>query len=201
MYRERTTGEVLTAKEVQARFPQTMAAKPWKQAALDTFNVDPILPAPQPAASSVLHVVRKSAPVQDANGNWVTGWEEVDRFQTDEDGTKEEKDAAYLAKLAAQEKAEQLVIINKEFEEELAVVTSQYTRSEIDSWPEQLREAEAYQADNNASTPLINAAIAENGRTKADHVSRILVNAAAYRVLVGKALGKKQKRIADLDTP
>ena len=65
-----------------------------------------VMAAPKPAPSSDIKTVRNVAPVQDANGNWVEGYEEVDMFSdtTDEDGvttTKAAHEAAHIARLVA----------------------------------------------------------------------------------------------------
>jgi hypothetical protein len=73
--------------------PNTLAEMGWT----------PVLAAPKPAPSSDVKTVRKTAPVQDALGNWVEGYTEFDMFSTDEDGTKAEKEEAYLAEKAEKE--------------------------------------------------------------------------------------------------
>ena len=94
---------------------------------------------------------------------------------------------------------EKVSAIESDFEAEVAQITAGYSQSEIDSWPEQLKEAEAWTADNSASTPLVDAAIAQNNRTKAEHIGKIMTNAGLYKVAIGGALGRKQKKIADLN--
>ena len=101
---------------------------------------------------------------------------------------------------AKAEEAKQLVIaeINATFEEEIAAIKAGYTEDEIKSWPQQIAEAEAYQADNTAATPLLDAMIAATGGTKDELVLSIATNATQYAQVFGAALGKKQKAIADL---
>ena len=69
-----------------------------------------------------------------------------------------------------------------------------YTQAEIDTFPTQEAEAQAWAADNTAPTPLLDAIISESGEAKADLVTKILGNAAAMKVAVGKAIGTKQKK-------
>lgn len=197
-FRERDTGELLSEKEVEKKFPRTMASKPWSPAALDTFNIDPVLESPKPAASSLVKVVVRNGAIKDVKGNWVQSWQEQDMFSDDENSTKAEKEETYLAEIAEKERDSAIAAINEEFEAEVSVLKKGYAQDEIDSWPEQLAQARAYDADNSASTPIIDKAIEENGRTKAEQASRILANAQAYSEFVGAALGRKQKKIADL---
>ena len=69
-----------------------------------------------------------------------------------------------------------------------------YTQAEIDTFPTQEAEANAYAADNAAPTPLLDAILAESGDTKTALVAKIQTNAAAMKVAVGKAIGRKQKK-------
>lgn len=100
--------------------------------------------------------------------------------------------------LAADQKAIAIADINAAFVREVKAITDGYTEDEIKSWDMQLAEATAYNADNTASTPLLDSMIAVSGNAKADLVTRILAKAEAYSKAFGAALGKKQKAIADL---
>lgn len=99
---------------------------------------------------------------------------------------------------AANTKARAIAEINAAFEKEVAAIKAGYTEDEIKSWPQQIAEAEAYQADNTAVTPLLDAMIAATGGTKDELVLRIATNATQYAQVFGAALGKKQKAITDL---
>lgn len=83
MFREQATGQVKTEAQIRRENPNTSFPKPLKAEHLDGYDV--VLPAPKPAPSTNLKVVVKSDPVQDANGNWVHSWEEVDRFASQEE--------------------------------------------------------------------------------------------------------------------
>jgi len=76
---------------------------------LAELNWTPVMAAPKPAPSGDTKHFTGSVPVQDANGNWVEGYVEVDMFaDTTEDGvttTKAEHEAVYLAKLEADKAA------------------------------------------------------------------------------------------------
>lgn len=69
---------------------------------------------------------------------------------------------------------------------------------EIPSYPFQLQEAQAFQADANASTPFIDALLAArsfSGETKSNLVSKILAKSADYKSYYGSVLGKFHNRI------
>jgi len=107
-YRNKTTAEVSTQGEIRRANANTSFPRVWDAAVCTLLNIDPVLAAPKPSHTA-LQQVNSVAPVQDANNNWVEGWEVVDAFSdTTEDGvttTKAEHEAAYteseLAKVAA----------------------------------------------------------------------------------------------------
>lgn len=72
-----------------------------------------------------------------------------------------------------------------------------YAQIEVDSFKIQLEEALAWTADNSATTALIDAIISESEDAKADLVVRILRKSAMFKVAVGRAIGRKQKKIKD----
>ena len=121
------------------------------------------------------------------NGEWVT--------PVVEEVIPVEPDPAELAEI---EKANSIRQINQTFEEEISTIKEGYTDDEIKSWPQQLAEAQAYQADQTSDTPLLDAIVSERGGTKDELVLRIATNATQYAQVFGAALGKKQKAIADL---
>lgn len=201
-YRIQSTGEVKNQGEVRRMHSNTSLPKVWDANVCESLGIDPVLISPKPDTTGYTQAVRDGA-TQDANGNWVQAWKVVDIFQdyTDDEGvthTKAEQEAAYQAKLDAEAKAAAIAEINKTFEEEIAAVKEGYLDDEIKSWPQQIAEAQAYQADQTAPTPLLDAMVTERGTTKDELVLRIATNASAYAAVFGAALGKKQKAIADL---
>ena len=92
-----------------------------------------------------------------------------------------------------EEKSKKRREINAAADAALTMITGQYPRSEIDSWPTQVAEAEAYTADNNAPTPFIDGLVARRpGVTKAELAGRILANATAYKALSADVFGQRQ---------
>ncbi len=82
--------------------------------------------------------------------------------------------------------------LNSACDAELSAITKQYPTSEINSWPKQEAEARAYQADNTAAVPFIEALAAARGITVADQVTRIIAKADAYAATAAAAVGKRQ---------
>ena len=195
-YIHNTTNEVSTKKAIVDSIksytslgPNTLAELGWV----------PVLQAPKPAPSSNIKFVRNTAPVKDGLGNWVQGYTEVDMFSdtTDEADvitTKAEHEATYIADLA--EKATQAAIDTaiREFEEEVAVLVVGYSQAEIDTFSTQEAEATAYQLDPTAPTPLLDAILSTSGVTKETHAASVVAKAAALKVAVGAAIGRKQKK-------
>jgi len=93
------------------------------------------------------------------------------------------------------------------FDEKVSAITSEYTDKTKDTWSQQKAEADAYTADANAPTPMINAIVFSRGvqksdvvtriLTKSDVVTRILTKADTYAQAVGSLLGREQA-ISDL---
>lgn len=104
-------------------------------------------------------------------------------------------DQAEIDVMAAVAASQELQAANSTFEGEVADVRRAYTDSEIASWPVQLSEARQWLADSTAETPFLDAVISESGEAKADYVASILAKAATYSAVVGKALGRKRKKI------
>lgn len=95
-------------------------------------------------------------------------------------------------------KAAPLEGINAEFEAEMLAISSLYPPSEREGWPNQQTEANAFLADPQASTPILDAIVAVSGEAKADLAANIVAKVAAYSAYYGAALGRKRKKIAEL---
>lgn len=75
-------------------------------------------------------------------------------------------------------------------------IVKPYTKTEQLTWDSQVKEADAYLADNQADVPMISALATNRGVQLHDLVAWIKGNEALYRVAVGTILGKQQ---AELD--
>ena len=103
-YRNKTTAAVSTQGELRKANANTSFPRVWDAAVCTLLNIDPVLAAPKPSHTA-LQQVNSVAPVQDANNNWVEGWEVVDMFaDTTVDGvttTKSAHESAHTASLVA----------------------------------------------------------------------------------------------------
>ena len=103
-YRNKTTGEISTQGELRRANANTSFPRVWDADVCTLLNIDPVLAAPKPSHTA-LQQVNSVAPVQDANNNWVEGWEVVDMFaDTTVDGvttTKSAHESAHTASLVA----------------------------------------------------------------------------------------------------
>jgi len=147
-YRNKTTAEVSNQGEIRRANANTSFPRVWDADVCTHLNIDPVLAAPQPSHTA-LQRVNSVAPVQDANDNWVEGWEVVDTFSdTTVDGvttTKAEHEAAYtaseLAKVAAdaREKRDGLLAATDFYALSDVVMTSDMTtyRSDLRAVPAQ----------------------------------------------------------------
>ena len=102
-----------------------------------------------------------------------------------------------------------LAQVNTQYQAEFAALEQAYPRAEIDSWLVQLREADAWEANPQAETPWLTAALAERNadggtETMAEFVAKIRAKNAQYSALSGALSGKRQrleKLIAAAQTP
>lgn len=95
-------------------------------------------------------------------------------------------------------KQEVLDEINSAYQAEFAALEQSYPRAEIDSWLVQLREADAWEANPEAETPWLTAALAERNadggtETMAEFVTKIRAKNAQYSALSGALSGKRQR--------
>lgn len=89
--------------------------------------------------------------------------------------------------------------INRQFKENCDALTAEYPDDEILSWDRQVKQAEAYQADNQTSVPLLDGMATLRNETVAVLAGKILAKAAAFEVAYGQLLGQRQARILALE--
>ena len=91
-YRVRSTGEVKSQGQIRKDNPNVSLPKVWNENVNEALGIDPVLESPRPEPSADYKSVVSSGVEQDANGNWVYAWTEVDMFieyeqeVTDEEG-------------------------------------------------------------------------------------------------------------------
>lgn len=90
-------------------------------------------------------------------------------------------------------KASKLAEINSMYDVATAALVSTYPSTELLTFDKQEAEARAWDADNSASTPLIDALVLGRGIDKAELVSRIIAKADAFAVATGYLTGQRQK--------
>ena len=95
-YRNRDTGEVKFGGDVRKLHKKVSFRSDGGTFA--DLGYDEIASTSPPAPSTNLKEVKMAAPVQDANGNWVESYEEVDMFSGP---TKADDEAAHIARLVA----------------------------------------------------------------------------------------------------
>lgn len=89
-------------------------------------------------------------------------------------------------------KAAKLVELNAGCERALSSLTASYPPGELQSWPQQVKEADDLTANPEAETPLLSAIATARGLTVAELVGRVRLKAEAYAQLSGSAIGRRQ---------
>ena len=102
-----------------------------------------------------------------------------------------ELDAGDDAKLEAVKAAKRLEI-NEACNAAVAALAASYPEREIQSWPQQVKEAEALAADPQAATPLLTAIAEARSLPLAELASRVLGKMNAYSAASGALIGRRQ---------
>ena len=89
----------------------------------------------------------------------------------------------------------QLVIDSQKFVDE--AILKLYPKFEVDTWQNQLRDANAYIADNNAITPTLDALAAQRQITKLSLANKIIAKSAVFEAFSSAQAGERQ-RLEDL---
>lgn len=96
--------------------------------------------------------------------------------------------ASYAAKLGAA-KIAKLAEINAACDAAVFALTATYPQAEIQSWPQQVKEAEAYP---NAPTPLLESIALQRGLGVDELVQRVRAKVQAFSVGSGHYIGQRQ---------
>lgn len=102
-----------------------------------------------------------------------------------------ELDASGDAKLESA-KAAKRQEINDACNAAVASLAASYPEREIQSWPQQVKEAEALAADPQASAPLLTAIADARGLPVVELASRVLGKMNAYATASGSLIGRRQ---------
>jgi hypothetical protein len=100
----------------------------------------------------------------------------------------EASDAAILNAAKAAKRIE----INAECQKAVAALAKDYPDSEVQSWPQQVKEATALSADPQADVPLLTAIATARGLPVAELASRVLDKMNVYAVASGVLIGQRQ---------
>lgn len=85
-----------------------------------------------------------------------------------------------------------LALVNAEYTKRIGAFAEAYPPQERESWPVQVAEAQALQADANAKTPWIDQCASARGLERLQLALRILQKDAAYRYASGSLTGIRQ---------
>lgn len=102
-----------------------------------------------------------------------------------------ELDAGIEAKLAAVKAAKRLEI-NDACNAAIASLVASYPEREIQSWPQQVKEAEALAADPPAPAPLLTAIAEARALPVVELAARVIAKARAFAAASGSLIGRRQ---------
>lgn len=147
----------------------------------------------------IIRRVEDGSYVIDKNGmpyhvprEWMEEWETVNRYaQEHPDIVTEEQPPA--PPTLEEQKSARLAEINAAYNLAVSSMVSTYPSTELLSFDKQEQEARAWQIDNSASTPLIDALVLGRGIDKAELVRRIIAKADAFAKATGYLTGQRQK--------
>ncbi|WP_430229976.1 hypothetical protein [Nitrosomonas communis] len=88
-------------------------------------------------------------------------------------------------------KSRKLNEINDAFSSAMADLVTKYPEYEIKSWPQQVKEVEAYNADPESVTPLLTAIAVERSITVDELITKILTNRDLYAASAGALIGRR----------
>lgn len=89
-------------------------------------------------------------------------------------------------------KAQAISAINAGFTQAMQEIVINYPDIEIKSWPQQVKEAEAYQLDNTAKTTLLDRIVLKRGIDKAVLIDSVLEKEDDYSAVSGDLIGQRQ---------
>lgn len=85
-----------------------------------------------------------------------------------------------------------LIRINAGCERAMVLLRANYPDSEVMSWSQQTKEADALDANPSATTPLLAAIATARGLSVADLAARVRAKTAAYALASGQIIGQRQ---------
>ena len=92
----------------------------------------------------------------------------------------------------ARARSERLAGINADADVLVSILATDYPEREIQSWPQQVKEAEALAADPQAAAPLLTAIAESRSLPVVELASRVLGKMNAYAAASGALIGRRQ---------
>lgn len=124
-------------------------------------------------------------------------WFKPDHTTVEVDSLTELIDATWSRtippKTIAELKLEKLLEVNAEFNQSMLPIVNGVPDFERESWKKQEEEARTYQANNAATTPLLDSLAETRGIAKTELVTRIITKADLFATVSGQLIGKRQK--------
>jgi len=99
---------------------------------------------------------------------------------------------AYLRPLA-------IARIKEQSEEAAEAITANYSQHEIDTWPYQRKDADAYVIDSAAPTPDIDMLAAFKGVDRLDQIDRTVSKVEQHRQFIYQVIAKVQNHTEDIN--
>jgi hypothetical protein len=90
-------------------------------------------------------------------------------------------------------KAAQLRAVNASYEAQVARLTAGYPASEIATWPNQQKDAQAWEADPQAATPYLDQIAAARGIDRLDLLTMTLTNVNLFLAATARFTGMRQR--------
>lgn len=91
--------------------------------------------------------------------------------------------------------------VREELQRRLTAIASEYSEAERETWPTQIKEAEAVKADPSAVVPLVQALADADGITADAMADKILAKRDAYRAAAATLLANQRKLLATDSIP
>ncbi|MFZ5762823.1 MAG: hypothetical protein ACOY8P_07865 [Thermodesulfobacteriota bacterium] len=85
-----------------------------------------------------------------------------------------------------------LTRVNELCNAKMANIKAGYPEEEVKTWDQQVREALLYQANSQASVPMVAALALKRGLTVADMAGKIMAKATAFADISGQIIGHRQ---------
>lgn len=149
----------------------------FNDAVFERFNAYPVIEIKPDFDDTTQRLQKPDAPIYQ-DGQWQLIYQVLNKPQAEIDAALD-----VLKSKCYQE-------LDKKLEEKWLIIKNGYTTYEADTFAFQVEEAKAYQADNNADTPFIDAAM--GATSKADYCALVISNNVPYRQAGGAVVNLRR---------